>query len=230
MGRAASGNNLAGGMSIMNKESLFFPVIDNGGGNSRTAWGMSMFVLGLSGVLAGRKVVVKSISYPYPDGAMNIATSHFLDSGCDRMIIIDTDEVFEPWCVSLLLSHDLPFVSGLYPKKCPGLEWPCVPLDEDPLPFADDGRPYPREVARCARGFLNLHRDVFIQMQDAVPDYFCDQTQSQRKLFWRGLPGGHSEDFEFCDRWRILGGKVLVDPRITVLHEGSVSYPIPGTY
>jgi hypothetical protein len=211
-------------------ESIFFPIIDNGGGNSRTAWGMSLFQLGLSGILGGRSVQLKSISYPYPDGAMNIATNEFRESRCDRMVVIDTDEVFEPWHVDMLLSHDVPFVSGLYPKKCPGLNWPVVPLDSDPLPFADDGRSYPREVARCARGFLALRREVFDTMEPHVDRYFCEETQSTQFLFWKGLPGGHSEDFQFCDKWRELGGKILVDPRITVLHEGSCSYPIPGTY
>lgn len=47
--------------------------------------------------------------------------------------------------------------------------------------------------------------------------------------FWKTMPGGHSEDFDFCDRWRALGGKILVDQRITAQHEGSVVYPISGT-
>lgn len=211
-------------------DSIFLPIIDNGGGNSRTAWGLSMFALGLSNVLDGRKVIAEGISYPYPDGACNLASGMFLDSKCDRMVIIDTDEVFKPQDVELLLSHDVQFVSGLYPKKKPGLEFPVVPLESDLNPFADDGRPYPREVARCARGFLNVHRSVFEAMIPHVPKYHCDETNSERYLFWKGLPGGHSEDFAFCDLWRSLGGKVLVDPRITVKHEGSCSYPIPGTY
>jgi len=189
-----------------------------------------MIGLFMSDVTNGRKATVDSFSYPYPDGAMQLATNAFLDSGHDRMIVIDTDEKFTPDCVRLLLSHDLPFISGVYPKKRPGLEFPVIPLDSDPTPFAEDGRPYPREVARCARGFLNVHRTVFEMLAQHVPKYFCEETQTERNLFWQGLPGGHSEDYAFCDLYRKHGGKILVDPRIAVLHEGSCSYPIPGTY
>lgn len=210
-------------------ESLYFPIIDNGGGNSRTAWGISMFMLGMSGALADRKVIVEGISYPYPDGSVNIATASFMEKGLDRMIIIDTDEVFTSDDVRNLLAHDLPFVSGIYPKKIPGLEFPVVPIGED-NPFADDGRPSLREVARCARGFSNIHRGVFEAMQPHVEKYIAPETGKEEYDYWRHLPGGHSEDFAFCDLWRKIGGKVWIDISIRVKHEGSCSYPIAGTY
>lgn len=189
-----------------------------------------MFMLGHSDVMAGRKVVVEGISYPYPDGAQNIASASFMESGCERMVVIDTDEVFTPNDVAMLLSHDVPLVSGIYPLKRPGLEFPIVPLESDPNPFAEDGRVDLREVARCARGFLNVHRSVFELMQPHVEKYVCPEKGTEEFLYWKNLPGGHSEDFAFCDLYRKLGGKVMVDHRIRVKHEGSCSYPIPGTY
>jgi len=211
------------------KESIYAPVIDNGSGNSRSAWGLSMFMLGMSPVMQGRKVVVEGISFPYPCGAMNIATASFLESGCDRMLTIDTDEVFKPSDVEMLLSHNEPFVNGIYPKKKPGLEFPIVPIDGD-NPFTEDGRPPLREVARCARGFSSIHRDVFESMKPHVECYECPQTNKREYQFWKTLPGGHSEDFAFCDLWRKLGGKVLVDISVRVIHEGIISFPIAGTY
>lgn len=187
-----------------------------------------MFMLGMSGVLADRKIIVEGISFPYPDGAMGIATSNFMRQGLDRMIVIDTDEVFAPSDVENLLSHDLPIVSGLYPKKKPGMEFPIVALDGDD-PLADDGRVL-REVARCARGFINIHRSVFELMQPHVESYECPEFNTREYLYWKNLPGGHSEDFAFCDLYRKLGGKVFIDYRIRVKHEGSCSYPIQGTY
>ena len=210
-------------------ESVYFPIIDNGMGLSRTGWGMSMFELGISGVLAGRQVFFEQISYPYPDGAMQLATATFRERGLDRMVVIDTDETFRPDDVRILLSHDLQFVSGLYPKKRLGLEFPVVPLDGDDNPFIEDENPL-REVARCARGFLSLHRSVFDILESHVSRYFCEESKKEQPLFWNNLPGGHSEDFALCDLWRRHGGKVWIDKRIVVRHEGSVSYPIPGTY
>lgn len=188
-----------------------------------------MFMLGMSGVLAERQVKVEGISYPYPDGSQNIASASFTKSGYDRLITIDTDEVFEPSDVAKLLAHDVPFVCGIYPKKRPGLEFPIVPLDGD-NPLLDDGRPSLREVARCARGFSSIHRSVFETMKPHVPTYIAPETDLEESDYWRHLPGGHSEDFAFCDLWRSLGGKVFIDLDIRVKHEGSCSYPIPGTY
>lgn len=210
---------------------LFFPVIDNGGGISQTAWGMSMFALGLSGFMRGHEVVAQGLSYPYPDGALNVATADFLETDCDRMVIIDTDESFEPRHVQMLLSHDVPFVAGLYCKKQPGFTLVFEPIGET-NPFSSDpneGDPLV-EVARVARGFLSVHRSVFELIAPSVPEYLDAQTGRMQRQFWRTLPGGHSEDFEFCDRYRSLGGRVLVDKRVVVYHHGNIRFPIPGTY
>lgn len=211
------------------KKRLFLPFIDNGMGLSRTSWALSMFSLGLSSVLEGWEVMAQGISYPYPDGAMNIATADFLESGSDRMLIIDTDEIFNPGAIARLLAHDLDFVSGIYPKKVPGLEWPIVPLPENPTPFAA-GQPVPVEVARCPRGLLSLSRNVFDALEHQVPAYTDSETGRQQRLYWQPLLGGHSEDFYLCDLWRSIGGKVWVDPTVQARHEGSCVYPIPGTY
>jgi hypothetical protein len=177
-----------------------------------------MFGLGLSGVLDDYEVTAESISYPYPDGTMCLATQMFMDGGFDRMLIIDTDVIFEPRHVAMLLSHDVPFVAGLYPKKVRGLEFPMMPLNERDIPadiFSDDPKADPLvEVAAIARGFCLIKREVFEKVGST----------------WKNMPDGSSEDFELCGRMRAAGIKVLVDQRVTLKHEGSAVYPIPGTF
>jgi GT2 family glycosyltransferase len=171
-----------------------------------------MFGLGLSSVLNEYSVTVESISYPYPDGAMTICTDIFMKSGCDRMLIIDTDIIFEPKHVQMLLAHDVPFVSGVYPKKVRELEFPILPLDESTT-CADlfkESNPLLVEVAACARGFTAIKREVFET---------CGAT-------WKNMPDGSSEDFELCGRMRAAGIKVLIDRRILLRHEGSAVYPL----
>lgn len=198
-------------------------------GLSRTSWAMSMLVASMS-VLRKYKVDLQSVSFPYPDGAMNIATSEFLESDAQEMIVIDTDIKFEPLHLEMLLSHDLPLVFGLYPLKKPGLEFPVVALDSnDKTPFAGDGPPL-REVAACARGFMRVHRGVFEALKPNMECVTCPQTGRQQSLFWKCLPGGHSEDFAFCNLARLHGYKIMVDSRICAQHEGSAVYPIKGTY
>lgn len=207
----------------MTTKPLFLPIIDNGMGLSRTSWAISML-----GAFSGRAFVARSISYPYPDGAMNIATTDFLESDCDEMVVIDTDVVFSRQQIDHLLSHDEPLVFGIYPKKEVGLIYPAEPTEESPQPFAGESNLC--EVKRTARGFMRVHRSVFEAMKPHVPKYTCAQTGRESWAFWRLLIGGHSEDFAFCDLWRSLGGKILIDRRCATQHEGSAVYPIPGTY
>jgi len=206
----------------MTTSRLFFPIIDNGMGLSQTAWAMSMIA-----ALSGRAFSVQAISYPYPDGAMNVATADFLDGPFDEMVVIDTDVIFTREHLDMLLSHDVPLVFGLYPKKKPGLEWPVCSLDgENPFGGAEPLV----EVECCARGFMRVRREVFESLRDSVGTYVDAQTRKMNHEFWKCLPGGHSEDFQFCRLYRSIGGRVLVDQRIIAQHAGSAVYPIPGTF
>lgn len=193
-------------------------------GLSRTSWAMSL-AYAVHHVLRDYRLSFESLSYPYPDGAMNIATNHFYASTADRMIVIDTDLIFQPVHLETLLMHDCELVFGIYPQKRFGLHFPVVGLDGDPEPFADDGRPLLREMARCAKGFMSVSRAAFDRLRPITPCH--DGMQFE---FWRNLPGGHSEDYAFCDAFRSVGGKVMVDIGICLQHEGSARYPIEGTF
>jgi hypothetical protein len=205
------------------KPPLFVPIIDNGMGLSRTSWAFSMIA-----ALSGRAMTLQRISYPYPDGSMNIACADFLASDSDEMVVIDTDIIFSRQHLDWLLEHDEPLVFGLYPKKEAGLNFPCETLDATGTICAALGALC--EVKRTARGFMRLNRSVLLAMMPHVPVYECAQRGGRHYEFFKTLPGGHSEDFAFCDLWRSLGGRVMVDPRITAQHEGSAVYPIPGTF
>lgn len=203
---------------------LFLPIIDNGLGLSRTSWAMSMMVACLD-IFRAHEITLRGISYPYPDGAANVAANDFLDSGCDEMLLIDTDIIFTPYHLDCLLSHKEPLVFGAYPKKQLGLTMALEFLSEK-NPFG--GSEPLVEVKRAARGFMRAHRSVFERLMLCSHPYKLDDGKVRHEFF-RNLCGGHSDDFAFCDRWRGLGGRVLVDQRCVAQHEGSAVYPIPGT-
>lgn len=209
-------------------ESIFIPVIDNGMRLVRATWAASMFHLGMSGILGGRRVMYESFSHPDPSACMNLATASFLLSGCDRMIVIDTDHIFTPQDVAKLISHDLPMVSGLYTKKVPGLEYPVLPLDVNmsPKDLFDKQAECPVEVRCVPRGFINIHRSVFETLKPHVPHY--DEGEFEVGIYWQSIPGTMSEDFAFCELYRKHGGKVWLDFSVNVLHEGSAVYPLKG--
>jgi hypothetical protein len=77
---------------------------------------------------------------------------------------------------------------------------------------------------------MRVNRSAFENLKPLVPRITCAETGRDQFVFWHPLPGGHSEDFHFCDLWRSAGGRVLVDSRILCKHEGSCAYPIPGTF
>ncbi len=206
---------------------ILIGVIDNGMGLSRTSWAVCLANACL-GVLREHEVTFAEISYPYCAGALNKVCNVLMESECDELLIIDTDLIFSPQHIKWLLSHEEPLVFGLYPKKQPGLTYPTVALESNPDPFGGDS--VLCEVERTARGFMRLHRSVLETIQPHVETYIDAQTGKHCFEYWRTLPGDHSEDFAFCDLWRSLGGKILIDKRCTAQHEGSVIYPIPGTF
>lgn len=206
-------------------KSIWIPVIDNGMGLSRTSWALSMMGLLMSDVLKDRVVTACALSYPYPDGAMQMVTADFLESGLDSMLIVDTDIQFEPKHVAMLLEHDVPLVAGLYPKKQPKWEWPVVATKENPNPF-DNESEILCEVECVARGFMRIDREVFEALKPHVPYYDDAQTKRKQWEFWKNQQGGNSEDFNFCRLYRSIGGHILIDKRAMVKHIGSITYPI----
>jgi hypothetical protein len=133
-----------------------------------------------------------------------------------------------------LLSHDVPFVAGIYPKKQVEHTFPMELLDDggeagtspfSPLPLAEGIEPLV-EVKRVARGFLSVHRSVFDLMRPTCTSYLDVHSGEEHVEYWKAQQGGGSEDYEFCDRYRALGGKVLVDQRCVVYHWGNIKFPI----
>ncbi len=192
----------------------------------RMTWAASMFNLGMSGVLGGRRVLYETFSHPDPSACMNLATASFLASGADRMVVIDGDHIFTPQDVGMLLSHDKPLVSGVYVKKVPGMEYPILPLDLETSPktLFDKTAECPVEVRCVPRGFISIHRSVFETLKPHVPHY--DEGEFQVGIYWQAIPGAMSEDFAFCELYRKHGGRVWLDQRIFVQHEGSAIYPL----
>jgi hypothetical protein len=212
---------------------IYIPIIDNGMGLSRTRWSKCMFDAAIGGAFAGHTISSGHLSYPYPSAACNIVGNAFLKSGADELFLVDTDVIFTPDDIRMLFSHNVPYVGGVLPKRCLGLHIAVFPYE----PFAPD--PHAEGInplidADCGRGFVRIHRSVFELIKDHVPTYTDEQEKNgigeERFEFFSSKPGGHSEDFAFCELYRKLGGSPVVDQRIVLKHEGSAVYPIPGTY
>jgi hypothetical protein len=205
--------------------NLFCPILDNGMGLVTAGFAMS-FAIGLN----GRRFKGARISFPNPDGAMNMATEMFLESDCERMFIADGDLIFTKRDVDFLLSHDVPLVFGCYPKRI--LQWTlCGSVLEGTNPFVPDpmaeGVNPLVAVDWMGKGFMSVHRDVFATLEPATPVYDSLDTGNPIHEFWKSLPGGHSEDKQFCRAYRASGGAVYADQRIILQeHQGQFSFPV----
>lgn len=207
--------------------SFYIPVIDNGGGISVTDWGYSLARSCISDVFNNCQVQWGRLTYPYPAGALLIATAQFLAGPCERILIIDTDQSWEPYHLRMLLSHDVPLVAGLYCKKRPELQWIVSTMETEFVadPFAPGVEPLV-EVAWIARGFMSIHRSVFESIKPLVPEIHCESTGLTMPEYWAPMPGGHSEDRKFCETYRAAGGKVFADQRVIIGHHGICKFPL----
>lgn len=185
----------------------------------------------------GREIQI-TIGMSQGDGvarSRNQLSADFLASGCTHLLFIDCDLIFSAEHVARIVSHDVPLVGGLYPKKqdVPGLpEWvlnslPNTAPDEHGL----------QEVRYIGTGFMCIRRDVFeMILLHYRPDIEFTADYGARRQEWDFWPMGVytyndgtrrylSEDWYFCQRWLDCGGKVLADTQTIIKHIGPTIFP-----
>lgn len=145
------------------------------------------------------------------------------------LVFIDADIGWSPWQLMALVGHRKPLVGGLYPLKTLPLQWVVNGIDG----AVQDSNGL-LEVAKTGTGFLAIDRDVF-KVLDGHPDVKSFRNDighdtaldaGMRTYFDTAVRDGRymSEDWEFCERYRDLGGKVYVDTRIQLTHTGTLTF------
>jgi hypothetical protein len=159
----------------------------------------------------------------------NFFVADFLASDCTDLIMLDDDLWWEDGAVQRLLRHDCDLVAGVYPKRQDPLEYPVRRLEGAAL----DPKTGLLEVKYLPTGFMRITRKCLEQMtahysELAYTDFDCPNNIAHA-LFWFELrpdedlgtklsPWG--EDFEFCRKWREMGGKVYLDALLKFSHIG----------
>jgi len=89
-------------------------------------------------------------------------------------------------------------------------------------------------VERVGTGFMRLRRDCLERLVAARPELRLHNPANPadtnfHALFDTGIVDGQfvGEDFMFCDRWRAIGGQVLIDPSMNFGHHGAATYDEP---
>ncbi len=167
--------------------------------------------------------------------ARNTLVSVFMTSGHSHLLFIDAD-IEWPWeAVIQLLGADKDVICGAYPKKMTPRAYAVNFLGGTSPRDATSGL---IEIEAAASGFLMIRRDIFERMMAAYPetryggtdglseqqnqltyalfDCLIDDSSGERRYL--------SEDYGFCRRWRAIGGRIWLDPRIELKHHGATSF------
>ena len=156
----------------------------------------------------------------------NQLAQYFVDSDCDRLVFLDADVTFEPGSLVKVAHHAADFVGGAYRFK--------LESESYPVGWITDGRDLWSdkygliEVASLPGGFMSLSRKVFEDLRAAHPERHYEHFGRKAHCWFQMLfTDGHlyGEDSYFCKEWRDLGGKVYLDPELSLTHwDGTKSF------
>lgn len=164
--------------------------------------------------------------------ARNLLADTFMRGPCSDLLFIDSDIAWKPWDVVRLLTSQQAVIAGIGHKRRQALAgkpetwcFKAVP-GTDAAPVDEFGN---REVAGVGTGFMLIHRSAFQYLSKARPDLLRNGDEEGQQYFrffaWGDENGAEiSEDYEFCRRWRALGGKIWIDPGIRLKHFGNYAY------
>lgn len=166
--------------------------------------------------------------------ARGLMVARFLASDATDMLFIDHDVVWSPDAVLRLLDAPLDVRAGVYPSRSDPINYAVRWETANPFLVSDPSHGF-LEVAGVPGGFLMISRAAAEKMTAHYTDlnFYCAHAPNKTicglfEPYWlRNVEHAGTtcnvklgEDFSFCQRWRDLGGKVWVDPRLTFGHVG----------
>ena len=191
------------------------------------------------------------MSGQYVGHARNMLTEAARRSTASRLVMLDADHVLSTDHIFRLLTHRVPVVGALYPKKQCALEWAgeFLPLTRESM---GPGGLWP--IAGLGTGLCSIDMSVVDKLvKKAGQEWECD-TAGRPPFYetpegWAGVPVGTKvwdlwgvgpvmgewygrkfsrflyEDYFFSDRWvRGCRGAMWVDPLCRLGHLGTVDY------
>jgi hypothetical protein len=146
-----------------------------------------------------------------------------LETECDDLVFVDSDQAWDPEWVFKLLGHPEDLIGGAVPKKSDtNIDFNIKRLPE----WQYDPEARLMEVESVGTGFLRISRTALQTVWDMSPVY-TEKGVSNRLVFDVQMSETGeliSEDNVFCRKWRSTGGRVWVDPSITCDHIGIKTY------
>jgi len=167
-------------------------------------------------VLAGCSLITR---------ARNEAVEHAFERGADALMWIDGDMNWSSGAIARLLAMDVDVVGAGVPLKQAEIKWN--------IGWLDDRTPNAKgliEVKTLGTGFLFTKKRVYEIMRERIQEtsenVYERPDGKGRGFAYFSAPGSWGEDTYFCHLWRQLGGKVWVDPAITMQHVIAPSWSV----
>lgn len=148
--------------------------------------------------------------------ARNRMLKLFIDSDCDELIMIDSDQAWDPYDLLKLINSDKDFIGApviLKSENRYNVSFQSV--DENDI----------IEVDYVGTGFLKISRNVAESIYNISSKYDNGENKDAMAFETEIFDGNIiSEDFVFCRKWNGLGGKVYIDTTIDPYHIGTAIY------
>ena len=162
------------------------------------------------------------------DFARSVMASKALDDGFEHLVWIDSDVEFDIDDVAKLVKHEIPVISGIYPKKGNRAIASNLLPGTKQIVFGERGGVI--EIAYAAAGFLYAHRRVYEAIARALS--VCNESFGKPFVPYfmpmiherDGKPWYLGEDFAFSERVRQAGFRVHADTTIRLRHYGRYGY------
>lgn len=162
--------------------------------------------------------------------ARDVSAATYLTTDYERLLFIDGDIDFNTEDVEKLWNMDVDVAVAAYAMKRPDSPlsaWKGGKMVEI------GGRASNFEVDYAGTGFMMIKRHVFEKLQKYNPSWeYREGKVGECWAFFqdpisKGEPEDRfhlSEDYFFCEQWRKLGGKVILNPTIKLGHWGLYRY------
>jgi len=151
------------------------------------------------------KIIVSNRGYTTAENR-NWISSQAVNAGCDYLLMVDDDMIYEPNTLEELLLCDKDIVGGVYKTK--------YEQQEDVVEYLDDQREGLFECGALGGGLMLIKCSVFKEIPQPWYGYIWNDNGSIKE----------SNDWYFCHNARSQGIKSWVNSNITAKHIGQLKY------
>lgn len=173
-----------------------------------------------SGIVLSTDIQMRCSDLPF---GRAMCLSRFLASGAEDWVCIDNDVGWDSGGLTRLLTHDVEFVMGVYPKRQSPADF-VVNFPPGGMKIETNGL---ARITAGPAGFMRLKRSAVEKMIQGYREliYRNEDSPTMGKLwgvFEKVVENGErvSEDISFVHRWVKLGEPAWVDPSIKLYHAG----------